>query len=144
MKKPQIVKDFTQQIYEKLDAAREKKGLTWAEIIRILDPNLEKFNKNTPNDWKKGKSDGFCDVLDELCEILGLQKSDVVYFTIGGNKAKNHIINSINESPNSTLTITENNLSKQERELVEIYRNLSLMGQMDLITYALKLKNGGQ
>lgn len=144
MAKPQIVKDFTKQIYEKLDAAREKKGLTWAEIIRLLDPNLEKFNKNTPNDWKNGKSDGFCDVIDELCEILDLQKSEVVYFNIGGNNTKNHIINSINESPNSTLTITENNLSKQERELVEIYRNLSLMGQMDLITYALKLKNGGQ
>lgn len=142
MTKPQIVKDFTKQIYEKLDAAREKKGLTWAEIIRLLDPNLKKFNKNTPNDWKKGKSDGFCDVIDELCEILDLQKSDVVYFNIGSNNTENHIINSFNK--NSTLTITENNLSKQERELVEIYRNLSLMGQMDLITYALKLKNGGQ
>lgn len=144
MAKPQIVKDFTKQIYEKLDAAREKKEVSWAEIIRLLDPNLEKFNKNTPNDWKKGKSDSFCDYLDELCEILGLQKSEVVYFDIGGNNAKNHIINSINESPHSTLTITENNLSKQERELVEIYRDLSLMGQMDLITYALKMKNGGQ
>lgn len=142
MTKPQIVKDFTKQIYEKLDAAREKKGLTWSEIIRLLDPNLKKFNKNTPNDWKKGKSDGFCDVIDELCEILDLQKSDVVYFNIGSNNTENHIINSFNK--NSTLTITENNLSKQERELVEIYRNLSLMGQMDLITYALKLKNGGQ
>lgn len=142
MAKPQIVKDFTKKIYDDLDAAREKKGLTWTEIIRILDPNLEKFNKNTPNDWKKGKSDGFCDVLDELCEILDLRKSDVVYFNIGSNNTENHIINSFNK--NSTLTITENNLSKQERELVEIYRNLSLMGQMDLITYALKLKNGGQ
>lgn len=142
MAKPQIVKDFTKKIYDALDAAREKKGLTWTEIIRILDPNLENFNKNTPNDWKKGKSDGFCDVLDELCEILDLQKSDVVYFNISSNNTENHIINSFNK--NSTLTITENNLSKQERELVEIYRNLSLMGQMDLITYALKLKDGEQ
>lgn len=142
MAKPQIVKDFTKKIYDALDAAREKKGLTWTEIIRILDPNLKNFNKNTPNDWKKGKSDGFCDVLDELCEILDLQKSDVVYFNISSNNTENHIINSFNK--NSTLTITENNLSKQERELVEIYRNLSLMGQMDLITYALKLKDGEQ
>lgn len=140
--KPQIVKDFTKQIYDKLDVAREKKRLSWAELIRLLDPNLEIFNKNTPNDWKNGKSDGFCNYLDQLCEILDLQKSEVVYFNISGNNTNNHIVNSFNK--NSTLTITENNLSKQERELVEIYRNLSLLGQMDLITYALKLKNGGQ
>ena len=60
------------------------------------------------------------------------------------NRSRNHLVNSINESPNATLTVTEHNLSKQEVELVDIYRGLSLSQQIDLITYALKLKNGGQ
>ena len=144
MEKPQIVKDFTEQIYERLDQAAVKKGLSWRKILALLEERGIKLNKNAANDWKNGKSDSFCHFLDELCEILDLQKSEIVYFNLSGNKTNNNIINSINESPNSTLTITENNLSKQERELVEIYRNLSLMGQMDLITYALKLKDGGQ
>lgn len=57
------------------------------------------------------------------------------------NRSHNHLVNSINESPNATLTVTENNLSKQEVELIEIYRNLSLLEQMNLIAYAIKLKN---
>ncbi|MBQ2714860.1 MAG: hypothetical protein IJF76_04435 [Clostridia bacterium] len=144
MEKPQIVKDFTEQIYKRLDQAATQKGLSWRKILALLEEKGIKHNKNAAYDWKIGKSDSFCNCLDELCEILGLQKSEIVYFNLSGNNTNNNIINSINESPNSTLTITENNLSKQERELVEIYRNLSLMGQMDLITYALKLKNGGQ
>jgi transcriptional regulator with XRE-family HTH domain len=38
--------------------------------------------------------------------------------------------------------VTEHNFSKQELELVDIYRDLSLSQQIDLITHALKLKNG--
>lgn len=142
MKKSQLVKEFTEQIYKRLDQAAVKKGLSWRKILNLLEEKGIKLNDNAAYDWKIGKSDSFCDYIDELCEILDLQKSDVVYFNIGSNNTENHIINSFNK--NSTLTIAENNLSKQERELVEIYRNLSLMGQMDLITYALKLKDGGQ
>ena len=144
MKKSQLVKEFTEQIYKRLDQAAVKKGLSWRKILTLLEEKGIKLNDNAAYDWKIGKSDSFCDYIDELCEILDLQKSEIVYFNLSGNNTNNNIINSINESPNSTLTITENNLSKQERELVDIYRNLSLMGQMDLITYALKLKNGGQ
>lgn len=144
MKKSQLVKEFTEQIYKRLDQAAVKKGLSWRKILTLLEEKGIKLNDNAAYDWKIGKSDSFCDYIDELCEILDLQKSEIVYFNLSGNKSNNNIINSFNESPNSTLTITENNLSKQERELVDIYRNLSLMEQMDLITYALKLKDGGQ
>ena len=144
MKKSQLVKEFTEQIYKRLDQAAVKKGLSWRKILTLLEEKGIKLNDNAAYDWKIGKSDSFCDYIDELCEILDLQKSEIVYFNLSGNKTNNNIINSFNESPNSTLTITENNLSKQERELVDIYRNLSLMEQMDLITYALKLKDGGQ
>lgn len=50
--------------------------------------------------------------------------------------------NVINESPNATLTVNDTELSKQERELIKMYREFSLEEQLNLITYALKVKNG--
>ena len=50
--------------------------------------------------------------------------------------------NVINESPNATLTVNDTVLSKQERELIKMYREFSLEEQLNLITYALKVKNG--
>lgn len=141
MKKAEITKEYARRIYERLDQVRIKKGISWAEIVRQLEIlGVDKVGRTTPNDWKNGKSSSFLNCIGEICSILEISVEDIQIVERSGN----NIINSINESPNSTLTITENNLSKQERELVEIYRNLSLMGQMDLITYALKLKNGGQ
>lgn len=50
--------------------------------------------------------------------------------------------NIINDSPHATLTINDTDLSKQERELIKMYREFSLEEQLALITYALKVKNG--
>lgn len=140
MKKSDITKEYSRKIYEKLDSVRVQKGVSWAEILRQLEVLGIKINRTSANDWKNGKSDSFLNCIGEICAILEISVEDIQIVERSGN----NIINSINESPHSTLTITENNLSKQERELVEIYRDLSLMGQMDLITYALKMKNGGQ
>ncbi len=141
MKKSDIVKQYTRKIYERICRIAEEKGLTMGDIARQLEESgAEKVGRNSAYDWGIGKSDSFLNHLDRICELLDTTEDFILHIDHSGN----NIINSINESPNSTLTITENNLSKQERELVEIYRNLSLMGQMDLITYALKLKNGGQ
>lgn len=140
MKQSDITKEYSRRVYEKLDQTRVQKGISWAEIVRQLEVLGVKVSRTAPNDWKNGKSSSFLNCIGEICAILDVSADDTQIV----EKSGNNIINSINESPNSTLTITENNLSKQERELVEIYRNLSLMEQMDLITYALKLKNGGR
>lgn len=50
--------------------------------------------------------------------------------------------NIINDSPNATLIVNDPDLSKQELELIKMYRDFSLEDQLALITYALKLKNG--
>lgn len=49
--------------------------------------------------------------------------------------------NVINDSPNATLITNETSLSKQEKELVDMYREFSLEEQLNLISYALKIKN---
>lgn len=50
--------------------------------------------------------------------------------------------NIINDSPHATLTVNDIELSKQERELIKMYREFSLEEQLRLISYALKVKNG--
>ena len=58
----------------------------------------------------------------------------------------NNVINGdnnvIKDSPNATLTVNDSDLSKQERELVEMYRDFSLEQQLKMLTFILKLKNG--
>ncbi len=136
MKKPKVIQESTRRVWERIEQERVRKGVSWAEILRQLEVLGIKLNKNTAYDWKVGKSDSFLEYMGPLCEILEINADEVTFV----DKSGSNIINSINESPNSTLNITENNLSKQEMELVEIYRNLSLKDQLDLVMYALKLK----
>lgn len=143
MKQPIMLQNAQKCAYEKIDQVRQKRGLSWSEVIKRLNNMVGLnakgepiFGRNTANDWKNGKSGTFLDYIKQLEEILETSLGQIVFVENCGN----NIINSINESPFSTLTITENNLSKQESELVEIYRNLSLKDQLDLVMYALKLK----
>lgn len=66
-------------------------------------------------------------------------------FAIMDNSHNNFISRSkniINDSPHATLMVNDIELSKQERELIKMYREFSLEEQLSLITYALKVKNG--
>lgn len=57
-------------------------------------------------------------------------------------RSNHHLFNTINESPNATLNISENNgFSKQELELISVYRSLGIKSQAEFITYLLKLKS---
>ena len=58
-----------------------------------------------------------------------------------GNNMFNRSKNIISDSPNATLTVNDSDLSKQEHELIKMYREFSLEEQLDFISYALKLKN---
>lgn len=64
---------------------------------------------------------------------------------INNNFNSNNVTDSenvINNSPNATLTVKDDDagLSKQEEELIDLYRNFSLEQQVKLLTYAFKLK----
>ncbi len=64
---------------------------------------------------------------------------------INNNFNSNNVTDSenvINNSPNATLTVKDDDtgLSKQEEELIDLYRNFSLEQQVKLLTYAFKLR----
>jgi transcriptional regulator with XRE-family HTH domain len=49
--------------------------------------------------------------------------------------------NVIKDSPNATLMVNDSALTKQERELIDMYREFSLEQQLNLLTYLIKIKN---
>lgn len=85
---------------------------------------------------KRAAEDGF-----ELAMLDWVRRN---FLTV--DNSHNNIINRskniINDSPHATLTVNDIELSKQERELIKLYREFSLEEQLNLITYALKMKNG--
>lgn len=64
---------------------------------------------------------------------------------IDNNYKSNNVTDSenvINNSPNATLTVKDDDseLTKQEEELIDLYRNFSLEQQVKLLTYAFELR----
>lgn len=63
---------------------------------------------------------------------------------VSGNNSNNvtDSENVINNSPNATLIANDDDseLTKQEEELIDLYRNFSLEQQVKLLTYAFKLR----
>lgn len=92
------------------------------------------------------------DANDFAHECVGIKKAAEDGFGLAMNDwARRHFMvdtliteskNVINDSPNATMTVHETDLSKQEREIIDIFRGYSLEDQVKFITYALKLKNG--
>lgn len=85
---------------------------------------------------KKISEDGF-----ELA-MLDWERKNFAFIDDSHHNIINESRNVINDSPNATLTVTDTDLSKQERELIEMYRKFSLEEQLNLIAYALKVKKG--
>lgn len=85
---------------------------------------------------KKTSEDGF-----ELA-MLDWERRNFTSVDASHNNIISRNRNIINDSPNATLTVNDTELSKQERELIKMYREFSLEEQLSLITYALKVKNG--
>ena len=83
---------------------------------------------------KKMSEDGFELAMQEWC-----RKN----FTVNDSRKIIHKSrNVINDSPNATLLVDNTDLSKQERELVKMYREFSLEDQLKAISYMLELKKG--
>jgi len=79
---------------------------------------------------KKVSEDGF---------TLAMENWERVHFS--SKQSNHHLFNTINESPNATLNIAENSgFSKQELELIEVYRSLGIKEQADFINYLIGLK----
>lgn len=87
---------------------------------------------------KKTSEEGF--------ELAMLDWERRTFNTTADVSSHHHVIkdssNVINDSPHATLTVNDANLSKQEEELIKMYRKFSLAEQMKLITYALNIEKG--
>lgn len=102
---------------------------------------------------KNGKTMSFAygDFLKESLRIkeasedgfdLAMSNWERVNFANDNYRSNNQLYNAINESPNATLNISDNNgFSKQELELISVFRSLGIKEQAEFITYLLKLKS---
>lgn len=84
---------------------------------------------------KKLSSDGFNLAMNDW-ERRNFSITDSCNQSIEGSS------NVITDSPNATITVNEPELSKQERELVEMYRDFTLEQQLMMLTHMLKIKKG--
>lgn len=85
--------------------------------------------------WRKNGSVPRPAVLQKISEYFGVTVDSLT----GTTPMTKIITNSINESPNSTLTI-HNELSKQEKELIALYREFGIEEQYKLLKYAFELR----
>ena len=88
------------------------------DCLLIKRESMDGFNL-AMKDWERRRF-----VVDESCTVITENE------------------NVISGSPHASITIGSTDISKQERELIEMYRDFSLTDQIKLISYALKLKNG--
>lgn len=148
-----LQKLFAEQVFAKITAAKDQKGMTDIALIGALadkgvfsaDITSENVkdskHRNLYNDWRNGKSKSYLKMIEELAEILDTTVEALTGIIVIQN-AGNVLTNSINESANAVLFIndsTENSLSKQEVELIAAYRKLSIRKQAEMIQYLMKL-----
>lgn len=117
---------------QRLKELMEKRKISWTELCKTLN-----IGKNQQAYWRKNDSapDGstlvkladFFDVTTDY--LLGIEKQmDTVIERTG-----NVLTNSISESPSSTLIINQN-LSKQEQDLIELFRELNIEQQYKILS----------
>lgn len=153
-----LEKIFADKVFANIEKARKEKGYDAIEIVnklidmgvfskgKTLSPNeikeLKNNKRNLYGDWKAGKSKSYMKFVEEISEILNttIEKlSDVTIIRNNGNV----LHNSINESDNAVLLIakeTENTLSKQEWELIQLYRSLEIKKQVEFVQSMLNLQ----
>lgn len=153
-----LEKIFAEKVFENIEKARKEKGYDAIEIVnRLIDmgvfskgkdlspdeiKELKNNKRNLYGDWKVGKSKSYMKFVEEISEILDttIEKlSDVTIIRNNGNV----LHNSINESDNAVLLIakeTENTLSKQEWELIQLYRSLEIKKQVEFVQSMLKIQ----
>ena len=54
-----LIDEMTQKILDRITAVQKEKNITDIEIIEQLKVMGIKVNRNTMNDWRKGKSKSF-------------------------------------------------------------------------------------
>ena len=131
MKKSDFIKQVERGVYEYLDKVIIEKGLSWSEVISTLKSLGCQVSRTTAYDWKVGNSSSFMNYIGEICEILEISAENISIINNSGNM--------INDSENSNINITDHSLSEQEKEIIDLYRSLSLRKQTEFVSFLLKL-----
>lgn len=122
-------------IYDNIQKAAERANTTISAIetaCRLGNGTIGKWKTSIPK-------------VDKLYKVAQFLNKPIEYFLTGeenvGRNNNNILTNCINESANSVLFVSENEneLSKQEVELVATYRKLGIKKQMKMINYLIKL-----
>ena len=125
----------TNMLFENIVKAAERANITISAIEKACG-----FGNGTIGKWKT--SIPKVDKLHKVAQLLG---KPIEYFLTGEDTVthnnNNILTNSINESANSVLFVSEkgNGLSKQEIELVATYRKMNIKQQMKMINYLIEL-----
>lgn len=124
--------------YERFEVLCKKRGMK-PQSDEIIE--MTQVSSPAISGWKKGSLPK-AEVIIRIATyfnvttdyLLGLEDKKNI------DHSGNVITNSINESPNSTLTINQG-LSKQEAELVALFREFGIEQQNKLLTFAFKLRD---
>lgn len=96
--------------------------------------NKNDFTNECLNIKKVAEEDGF------RLAIVDWARRNLVVLDNSNNMEVKESTNVITDSPNATISVNDGEFSKQEREIIEMFREFSLQNQVKFITYALKLK----
>lgn len=126
-------------LYERIKSAALTHGLSINKLEKALG-----FSNGTIGKWKKAA----VPYADRLLAVASYLNTTVEYLMTGKDETvslynNNVLNNSINESPNSHLTINDNsnNITKQELELLVAYRELSIKEQAKMVSFLINLKS---
>lgn len=126
----------------RINEARNVRGITWSETIRKLKVLGVKCNEKSPYSWNAGKSTSFLECMPQLCKVLEIPTQDIEDI-VSGYFTNSSINNSFNVSQNSSLNIGSN-LSKQESEIINIYRSFSIEDQQKFVNRLLEIKKNSK
>ncbi len=96
--------------------------------------NKNDFTNECLNIKKVAEEDGF------RLAVVDWARRNLVVLDNSNNMEVKESTNVISDSPNATISVIDGDISKQEREIIEIFRELSLQNQVKFISHALKLK----
>lgn len=105
---------------------RKRSGMNQQRLADLM-----RVSRSTVAMWETNKNQPDADTLCSLSKIFNVSLDELIESPVTTIKQYN-MVNSINESPNSSVTVSEE-LTVQEKELVTIYRSLTIEQQYRLL-----------
>ena len=114
-----LIDTVTKKVFERIDTIRKEKGFTDKQLCDQLSVLGVKTNRNTVNDWRKGKSTSFLNCVGEIATIFEMSVDDLT---------KIEPFNQIGE------------LNDMEEVLIKSFRSLPMQQKLDVVFYTQELE----